>query len=106
VDADRMRANLDLTHGLIMAEALTMALAQRLGRPEAYTIVQRLSDRAAQTGMHLRELAAGDDQVRTALGLERLQQVFDVANYLGANDAFIDRALLAFRSLRPEASTR
>lgn len=62
-----MRMNLDFTGGLIMAEALTMALAPTLGRPEAYHIVQRLSDRRAQTGTHLRDLAASDEQVRAAL---------------------------------------
>ena len=33
VDAERMRANLDATRGLIMAEAVTFALAAKLGKP-------------------------------------------------------------------------
>src|SRR6266581_2148259 len=40
IDAARMRANLDLTGGLIMAESLTMALAPYVGRSEAHRIVQ------------------------------------------------------------------
>ncbi len=100
VDTGRMRTNLDLTGGLILAEALTMALARTLGRPEAYRIVQRLSDRAAQTGTHLRELAASDEQVRGALAPDTLQQVFDVSAYLGSTDELIDRALAAYRTIR------
>lgn len=100
VDAERMRANLDLTRGLIMAEALTMALAPSLGRPEAYRIAQRLSDRAAQTGAHLKDLAASDQQVQSALGREVIAKVFDASTYLGSTDALIDRALAGFRTVR------
>jgi 3-carboxy-cis,cis-muconate cycloisomerase len=99
VDADRMRRNLDLTGGLIMAEALTMALAPALGRTEAYRIVQRLSDRSTQTKIHLRELAASDEQVRTVLRPEMIAQVFDVASYVGNSNALIDRALADYRVL-------
>ncbi len=42
VDPARMKANLDLTGGLIMAESLAMALAPHLGRPEAQRIVQAI----------------------------------------------------------------
>lgn len=100
VDAERMRANLDLTRGLIMAEALTVALAPSLGRPEAYRVVQRLSDRAVQTGRNLKELAASNEQVRGALAPDTLQRVFDVSAYLGSTDELIDRALAAFRTIR------
>ncbi len=94
-----MRMNLDFTGGLIMAEALTMALAPGLGWPEAYHIVQRLSDRSAQTGTPLRELAASDEQIRAALPPDRIARVFDVSNYLGSTDALINRALAGFRAL-------
>ncbi len=105
VDADRMRRNLDLTGGLIMAEALTMALAPALGRPEAYRIVQRLSDRAVQTRTNLKEQAASDEQVRGALAPDTLQRVFDVSAYLGSTDELIDRALAGFRTIREETTT-
>jgi len=103
VDAERMQANLNLTHGLIMAEALTTALVPSLGRSEAFRAVQRVSDRAAQTHMNLREVAAADAQIRSALSPQALERVFDVSAYLGSTDTFIDRALTDFRSLRPKA---
>lgn len=106
VDVERMRANLEHTRGQIMAEALTMALASRLGRPEAYRIVQRASDRAVQTGKSLHETAAADEEIRKAIPPERLERVFDASGYLGSTDAFIDRALAGFRSLREGAGTR
>lgn len=101
VDTDRMRDNLGLTHGLIMAEALAMALAPHIGRDEAYRIVQRACDRAIQTGQQLREVAASDEQIRTALSPESIERAFDISAYLGSTDAFIERALEGFRRLQP-----
>jgi 3-carboxy-cis,cis-muconate cycloisomerase len=99
VDADRMRRNLDLTGGLIMAEALTMALAPALGRTEAYRVVQRLSDQSTQTKTPLRELAVSDEQVRTVLQPDAIAHVFNVTSYMGGTDALIDRALADYRAL-------
>lgn len=106
VDAGRMRANLDLTGGLIMAEALTMALAEHLGRPEAYRIVQRAADRAAQTDKPLLEVAAADAQILAVLAPDSIARTLDPSAYLGSTDAFIDRALAEFRSLQPRAAAR
>lgn len=106
VHADRMRSNLDHTRGQIMAEALTMALAARLGRPEAYRIVQRASDRAVQTGMSLREAAAADEEIRKVIPPERLERVFEFSGYLGSTEALIDRALEGFRALREQTRAR
>jgi len=106
VDAERMQANLNLTHGLIMAEALTTALVPHLGRSEAFRAVQRVSDRAAQTRTNLRDVAAADAQIRAVLSPQALERVFDVSAYLGSTDTFIDRALADFRSMRPQAPAR
>ena len=99
VDTDRMRRNLDLTGGLIMAEALTMALAPTLGRTEAYRIVQLLADQSTQTKIHLRELAAANNQVQSVLPPDAIAKVFDVASYTGSTNALIDRALADYRTL-------
>lgn len=106
VDAERMRANLDLTHGLIMTEALTMALAQKLGRHDAYLLVQRVSDQTAQSGTSLRDAAASDAQIRAVLSADEINRALDVSAYLGSADAFIDRALKAFRALRSSRQER
>jgi 3-carboxy-cis,cis-muconate cycloisomerase len=47
VDPARMRANLDLTHGLIMAEAVSMKLAENIGKAEAHKLVEDASKKAA-----------------------------------------------------------
>jgi 3-carboxy-cis,cis-muconate cycloisomerase len=96
VDPARMKANLDLTGGLIMAEALTTALAPHLGRPEAQRIVQSLCDHATKSGMKLRQVALKDAQVRAVLSSEEIDHALDPNEYLGSTDVFIDRALEAY----------
>jgi 3-carboxy-cis,cis-muconate cycloisomerase len=97
VDADRMRANLEVTDGLIMAESLSTALAQHIGRGRAYETVQRICDLAVRQGMHLRAIAASDEHIRAVLSPDQIERAFDVSAYLGSSDAFIDRALDGFR---------
>jgi 3-carboxy-cis,cis-muconate cycloisomerase len=105
IDAERMRSNLDHTHGLIMAESLTMALAAKIGRPEAYRLVQRLTEEAAKKGLSLRE-AAADGRVGDILPGGEIDRALDAAAYRGSTDAFIDRALQAFRAVQRPAGDR
>ena len=46
VDAARMRANLDVTAGLIMAEAVSMALAEKIGKSDAHHLIEAASKKA------------------------------------------------------------
>lgn len=97
VDAERMRANLDLTRGLILAEAVTMALGDRMGRMAAHSRVADASRRAAGTARPLRDLLAEDAEVVEALGLDGLDRLFDPLRYTGAASHFIDRVLALHR---------
>jgi adenylosuccinate lyase len=76
VHADRMKANLDLTHGALFSQRVLLALvAGGMQRDDAYRIVQEEAQRAWDTGTPLRELLAARD-----LGLD-LDAVFDVTAY-------------------------
>jgi adenylosuccinate lyase len=78
VDAERMRANVELTHGALFSQRLLGALvAGGLDRDAAYRIAQELARRAWAQGTALRELAANDE--RTA-GLD-LDEVFDLGAF-------------------------
>ncbi len=103
VDVDRMRANLDQTGGLIMAESLTMALAPKIGRDQAYRLVQRLTGGAVQKGISLHAAASSDGPLREALSAAEIDRALDVEAYRGSTDAFIDRAVRAFRTLHAPA---
>lgn len=100
VDAERMRGNLDMGGGLLLAESLTMALARRVGRPEAYRLVQAAVARVREEGTTLREAALADEQIRAVVTEDEIDQALDPAGYLGSTDAFIDRALARYREVR------
>jgi 3-carboxy-cis,cis-muconate cycloisomerase len=99
IDAQRMRANLDLSNGLIMAESLTLALAAQIGRSEARRIVETISDQARNAGISLRQAAHYSTRISAALSSDAIDQALDPAAYLGSADALIDRALAAFRDV-------
>jgi 3-carboxy-cis,cis-muconate cycloisomerase len=99
IDPERMRANLDLGGGLLMAEALMVALAPRLGRPEAQRLAHAACARAIESGRGLLVAALDDERVRAVLAPEELARALDPANYLGSADALIARALAAYRAL-------
>lgn len=100
IDPARMSANIDLTHGLVMAEALTMALSPHVGRPAAYRIVQEACKQATTAGAHLRQTAMQDAQVRAILSPGEIDHVLEPARYLGSTDAFIDRVLEDYRRVQ------
>jgi 3-carboxy-cis,cis-muconate cycloisomerase len=95
VDAGRMRRNLDLTGGLIVAEAVMMALAPHTGRGAAHDLVYGACRAALDNGtMLLAELEHLPEVVRH-LDRKRLAELTDPVNYLGSASAMIDRVLRA-----------
>ena len=95
VDADRMRLNLDATHGLIMAEAVTFALAEKLGKSDAHHLVEAATKRAVADKQHLREVLGEDPRVTAHLSADQLAKLFEPMSYQGASQALIDRLLAA-----------
>lgn len=95
VDTARMQRNLDTTHGLIMAEAVAMALATSVGKSEAHHIVEAASRTAVESKQHLRDVLANDPRVGKHLDSGALAKLFDPKNYQGAAQAMIDRLLAA-----------
>lgn len=93
LDVARMRANLELSQGRILAEAVQMALAPALGRDVAHEIVAAASKRASIERRHLRDVLADEPRVTAVLDGDALARLFDPRSYLGSCDAFIDRAL-------------
>jgi adenylosuccinate lyase len=78
VDAQRMRANLELTHGALFSQRVLLALVSAGStRDDAYRIVQELAQRAWDEGIALRELLAADER---AAGLD-LDAIFDYDHY-------------------------
>lgn len=93
VDAARMRANLDATHGLIMAEAITFALAENIGKSDAHHLIEAASKRAVAEKKHLREVLSADAKVTAHLDAKRIADLCEPMAYQGASQALIDRLL-------------
>jgi adenylosuccinate lyase/3-carboxy-cis,cis-muconate cycloisomerase len=83
VDPERMRRNLGLTDGAIMAEAVMMALARTIGHERAHEAVAAASRRAARTGSGLRAALLDDPELVAAVAAPELDQLLDPAGYLG-----------------------
>lgn len=93
VDVARMRANLDLTGGLIVAEAVMMGLAPVLGREAAHHVVKDACDAALSERITLAEALARDPVVAARLDSGAIARLVDPSLYLGSTAAFIDRVL-------------
>jgi 3-carboxy-cis,cis-muconate cycloisomerase len=91
VDPARMRRNLDLTGGLVMAERITYLAAGRIGLPAARRLVEAAAARAATEGIAFRQ-ALGDTQ-GLPLRVEEIDAALDPASGLGPAAALVDRIL-------------
>jgi len=93
VDAQRMRANLDLTRGLIMSEAVMMGLGRYIGREYAHDLVYDLCREAIARDVPLIELLAANREIAAHVDRAALERLCDPANYLGEAGAMVDRVL-------------
>ncbi|MEQ8195336.1 MAG: adenylosuccinate lyase family protein [Rhodospirillales bacterium] len=93
VRKDRMRENLELTKGLILAEAAMMALAPHLSRLGAKKLVEQACSTALSENRHLHDVLAENSDVMKHLSEQNLRDLFDPANYIGLAEEIVDHAL-------------
>jgi len=88
VDADRMRENLELTHGALFSQRVLLALVQSgMTRDDAYRVVQRLAQQALDSRVPMRDLLAADP---AGAGLD-LDAIFDYAPFVRHADEIVAR---------------
>jgi 3-carboxy-cis,cis-muconate cycloisomerase len=102
VDADRMIENLAATRGLIFAEAVSMALAQKIGKAKAHDFVEAASAEVRKSGKHLREVVGGDTTIGQSFSTDELDGFFDARKYLGLAEEFVDRVVAASEQSKVE----
>jgi 3-carboxy-cis,cis-muconate cycloisomerase len=100
VRPERMRKNLDMTGGLVLAEPVSMALRERVGRSEAHHLVEAASRRALEAGRPFREELLDDDAIRSELSQEEIDRALDVDGYASEAAALVERALKRYRERR------
>jgi 3-carboxy-cis,cis-muconate cycloisomerase len=97
IDAARMRTNLQASHGLIFAEAVSMALAVKIGRQKAHELVEEACRNSIKQERQLLDLLAEDVRVSAHLSRADLAKLFDPTAYLRLAGILVDRALEAER---------
>jgi 3-carboxy-cis,cis-muconate cycloisomerase len=98
VDAERMRANLDMTKGMIVSEAVMMGLGPHLGRQRAHDLVYDICRKVATTGEPLADLLAKNAEISKHLTRAEIDRMCDPAGYLGQAGEMVDRVLARERS--------
>lgn len=101
---ERMRANIDLTHGLVMSERVSGALAGALGKAQAHHLLEEASRACLSEKRHLRDVLGDIAAVTSHLDKAALADLFDPTTYRGASDAIIDRVLARCETSRNKAA--
>ena len=96
VDAKRMRSNLDMTHGLVVSEAVMMGLAPYIGREHAHDLVYDICRVAIEEERALLDLLAENAEIMQHVTREQLAAMCDPAAYLGQSGVMVDRVLASW----------
>jgi adenylosuccinate lyase len=95
VHTDRMRSNLEGSHGVVFSQRLLLSLVEAGSKREvAYKIVQRISQRALDENLELYDLALQEPEVVNAIGSDLLQEIFNYNHYIRhINETFINAGI-------------
>jgi len=104
VDTARLAANLGMTRGLILGEAVMLALGPSMGRLRAHELVEHASRDAIGSGRTLREVLGDNPEVVRLLDDEQLDALLDPARYSGQAQQFVDAVLERYRAVRSPAN--
>jgi adenylosuccinate lyase len=96
---DRMRENLDLSGGLIMAEALMLELGKQIGRQRAHDAVYDAAQASVNQTRPFRETLAEDPHVSAGLTASQVEALLDPARYTGLCSQFAERGAVRAREV-------
>ena len=99
---DRMRRNVDLSGGLIMAEAVMLELGRQIGRQRAHDAVYDAAQVSAVTGRPFSETLAEEEVVRDHLTAEQIEALLDPTRYAGLSRLFAEREAAHARAVVAE----
>jgi 3-carboxy-cis,cis-muconate cycloisomerase len=104
LDPERMRQNLDLGGGLIMAEAVMLNLGKTIGRQHAHDVVYDAAQAAFVEGKSFGMLLAADPRVTAHLSVQQIEALLDPAGYTGLCAEMARDAAARARTLAGEIS--
>jgi len=103
VDPERMRRNLDATGGLIMSEAVMIALAEKIGRSAAHDLVEHACDKAIQSRRPLADVLLEEPALAAHFDRPALLRLLQPEQYLGEALEIVDRVLARARTITVRA---
>jgi len=96
---DRMRSNLEMTHGVIFSQMVLLKLIEKgMSRETAYAVVQRNAMKSWERGIAFQSLLRKDREVMGCLRAEDLDRLFRVEHFLKNVDFIFDRVFGKRRS--------
>ena len=102
VDAQAMRRNIDMTHGLVMSEAVMMGLGTYIGREYAHDLVYDICREAVKQQRPLLDLLCENSEINKHLDRAALAKLCDPAEYLGQSGVMVDRVLASVGAAHAE----
>jgi len=96
---ERMRANVELSGGLIMAEALMLELGKQIGRQRAHDAVYEAAQASVTEARPFRETLAADPHVSAGLTPTQVEALLDPARYTGLCSQFAERGAAMGREI-------
>lgn len=99
IHTERMKQDLELTNGLIFAEAVSMALAKRIGKLPAHQLMESVCRTVVIEKCHLKDVLRKESTLTSNLSSAEIEDLFDAQKYLGSVGAFIDTVLANARRL-------
>ena len=97
VDAQRMLANIHMTNGLVMSEAVMMGLGPFIGREYAHDLVYDLCRVAIRDNRRLVDVLAAHPEIASHVTRAQLEGFCDPANSLGQAGVMVDRVLASLQ---------
>ncbi|BAN22894.1 3-carboxy-cis,cis-muconate cycloisomerase [Caballeronia insecticola] len=98
INVERLARNLNVTNGLVLGEAVMLALGDKIGRLDAHKLVEGASKAAVANGTSLFDELAANEIVTRHLSQDQLKPLLDPANYVGQAQAFVDAAIACANS--------
>jgi len=93
VDERQMAKNLDLSRGLIVAEAVMMGLAPQIGRQQAHDVVYAACRSVNEKGGSLAESLAANPEISARIDAATMKRLTAPGNYLGQAPQMVERVL-------------
>ena len=96
---ENIEKNLNLSHGLIMAERVMAELTRKgLGRQTAYALVRTCSMDAYEFDKGLKEVISANDEIRKYLSMDEIEEIMDPHTYIGSSVQMVDDVIQASKN--------